>query len=122
MLYLYFLSSARSHRIYQVLAESPYGKKKLINLIFRPDLDLNSLTLSFSDVPIYKLDKSSLGCGFPLWAIITLVVGATATLIFAVILNRKWAAIKFHFYAHFTNDDDSQDLSQMKYDAFVSYR
>ena len=25
-------------------------------------------------------------------------------------------------YAHFTNDDDSQDLSLMKYDAFISYR
>ena len=80
------------------------------------------LILLFSDVPIYKLDKSSLGCGFPLWAIITVVLGSTAVIIVAVILSRKWTAIKFHFYAHFTNDDDSQDLSLMKYDAFVSYR
>ena len=29
--------------------------------------------------------------------------------------------VKFHFYACFTNDDDFQDLSLMKYDAFVSY-
>ena len=79
-------------------------------------------TLLISDVLIYKLDKSSLGCGFPLWTIITVVLGSTAVIVIAVILNRKWTWIKFRFYAHFTNDDDSQDLSLMKYDAFVSYR
>ena len=83
---------------------------------------INFLTLLISDVPIYKLDKSSLGCGFPLWAIITLVVGSTAVLILAVVLNRKWTLIKYHYYARFTNDDDSQDLSLMKYDVFISHR
>ena len=71
---------------------------------------------------IYELDKVSLGCVFPVWAIVTIVLGATSLIIVAVVVNRKWTLIKYHYYRHFTNDDDSQDLSLMKYDAFVSYR
>ena len=76
----------------------------------------------FSGISIYTLDKVALGCVFPVWAIVTIVLGATFIIVAAVVVNRKWTTIKFHFYAHFTNDDDSQDLSLMKYDAFVSYR
>ena len=75
-----------------------------------------------SGVPIYKLDTASLDCGFPLWKIITICVGCTIVIVAAIILNRRWTFIKYHFYARFTNDDDSQDLSEMKYDAFVSCR
>ena len=73
-------------------------------------------------VSVYKLDKVPLGCVFPMWAIITLAVGATSAIIVAVVLHRTWTWIKFQFYKRFTNDDDSQDVSKMKYDAFVSYR
>ena len=72
-------------------------------------------------IAVYKLDIESLGCfGFPLWKIITLAVGSTMVIVVAIILARKWKSIKFHYYTYFTNDDDSQDLSEMKYDAFIS--
>ena len=76
----------------------------------------------FSGVSIYSLDKVALGCVFPVWAIITIVLGATVIIVVAVVVNRKWTLIKFHYYALFTNDDDFQDFSPMIYDAFVSYR
>ena len=59
---------------------------------------------------------------FPVWGIISIVLGATLVIVIVVILNRKWTWIKFRFYERFTNDDDSQDLSVMKYDVFISYR
>ena len=67
-------------------------------------------------------DSKALSYAFPLWKIITLCVGCTILIVAAIILNRKCTLIKFHYYARFTNDDDSQDLSEMDYDAFVSYR
>ena len=74
-------------------------------------------------VQIYKLDISSLGCGFPLWEIIILAIGVGVFIIVIfIIVCRQWTKIKYNYYSHFTNDDDSQDISQMKYDAFVSYR
>ena len=76
----------------------------------------------FPEIPIHKLEKVSLGCVFPFWTIIAVVIGTTSAIITAIVVTRKWTLIKFQFYAHFTNDDDSQDLSQMKYDVFVSYR
>ena len=91
-----------------------YCKVIIFNYMF---LHVN---LIFLAILIYKLDSTLLGCGFPLWGIILLVVGSTFVIILAVIINRKWTTIKFHYYAKFTNDDDSQDVSQMKYDAFVS--
>ena len=75
-----------------------------------------------SGVPIYKLDAASLGCGFALWKIITLGVVSTMVIVVTIIVTRKWKSIKYHYYAYFTKDDDSQDLSEMKYDAFISSR
>ena len=70
-----------------------------------------------------KLDTATLGCGFPLWGIITFGIGSGVFIIVLIIIvSRKWTTIKFRYYSRFTNDDDSQDLSQMKYDAFISYR
>ena len=83
---------------------------------------VNVLLLVILDVLVYKLDKVSLGCVFPLWAIVTIALGGTLLVVVAVVVNRKWTLIKFRFYARFTNNDDSQDLTLMKYDAFVSYR
>ena len=76
----------------------------------------------FLGVSIYTLDKVALVCVFPVWAIVMIVLGATLIIIAAVVVNRKWTLIKYRYYAHFTNDDDSQDISPMIYDAFVSYR
>ena len=69
------------------------------------------------------MDTSSLNCGFPLWKIIILAVVSTIVIVVAmIVVNSKWSCIKYHYYARFSNDDDSQDMSLMKYDAFVSYR
>ena len=73
-------------------------------------------------VPVYKLDKVALGCVFALWKIISIVVGGTLLIVVAVVLARTWTWIRFQFYKRVTNDDDSQDIFQMKYDAFVSCR
>ena len=65
-------------------------------------------------------DSKPLSCTFPLWKIITLCVGCPIVLLAAMILNKKWSWIKYRCRS--TNDDDSQDLSKMTYDVFVSYR
>ena len=77
-----------------------------------------------SGIPMYKLDEVSLEClgGFPLWEIITLTVVSTTVIVAAITVARKWKTIKYHYYARFTKDDDSQDLSEMTHDAFVSCR
>ena len=75
-----------------------------------------------SGVSVYKLDKVALGCVFPMWAIISIAVGSTLVIVIAVVLNRTLTWITYQFYKRFTNDDDSQDVLQMKYDVFVSCR
>ena len=51
-----------------------------------------------------------------------MALGGTLIIVVAVVVNRKWTLIKHIYYARFANDDDSRDLSLMKYDAFVSFR
>ena len=59
----------------------------------------------------------ALGCVFPVWGIVTLAVVGVIVVVVIIIVSRKWTTIKYIYYSRFTNDDDSQDLSQMKYDA-----
>ena len=98
----------------------------LVRMLNRHDISLYLTFIFifiFSGVPIYKFDASYLGCGFALWKIIT--IGSTVVIVVvvaAIVIGRKWKTIKYHFYTRFTNDDDSQDLAQMEYDAFVSCR
>ena len=42
-----------------------------------------------------------------------------------IILNRKWEAIRFFMFMHFDilpNDDGQENLDEMEFDAFVTYR
>ena len=66
-----------------------------------------------------------MGCIFPIWAISTIVVSAVIIVIIIIILNRKWEAIRFFMFMHFDilpNDDAAENLDDMEFDAFVTYR
>ena len=79
----------------------------------------------YSGKRIVYLDKGSMGCAFPTWTIIVAAVGSITFVIFALVVNRKWEAIKFYIFIHFnvlTNDDGPEDLTDMDFDAFVTYR
>ena len=75
--------------------------------------------------PIYKLDELAMQCNFPPWAIIFLAVVSVATVILIIVLNRKWEAIKFYMFVHFnvlTDDDGPENLDEMEFDGFITYR
>ena len=66
-----------------------------------------------------------MGCIFPIWVIVTIAVLSCLVIIVALVLHRKWNMIKFYIFIHFnilTNDDGPENLDDMKFDAFVSYR
>ena len=66
-----------------------------------------------------------MGCIFPIWAISTIVASAVIIVVTIIILNRKWEAIKFFMFMHFDilpNDDGRENLDEMEFDAFVTYR
>ena len=66
-----------------------------------------------------------MGCIFPIWAISTIVTSAVIFVIIIIILNRKWEAIQFFMFMHFNilpNDDGPENLDEMEFDAFVTYR
>ena len=81
------------------------------------------LRVYFSDTLIYDLDRSVLGCGFPLWKTIVLsTAGGIFIIILACIVFWKWTTIKFYYHSRFTKDDDGLDPYSMTYDVFLSYR
>ena len=66
-----------------------------------------------------------MGCIFPIWAISSIVVSAVVIVIIIIILNRKWEAIRFFMFMHFDilpNDDGAENLDDVEFDAFVTYR
>ena len=66
-----------------------------------------------------------MGCIFPILAISTIVASAVIIVVIIIILNRKWEAIKFFMFMHFDilpNDDGPENLDEMEFDAFVTYR
>ena len=74
---------------------------------------------------MYQLDKKVMGCIFPISAISTIVASAVIIVVVIIILNRKWEAIKFFMFMHFDilpNDDGVENLEEMDFDAFVTYR
>ena len=75
--------------------------------------------------PIYQLDNKAMGCVFPRWAIITISVTVVLSIIVIIVINRKWEAIKFLLFVRFNyliNDDGPENLDEMEFDAFVTYR
>ena len=66
-----------------------------------------------------------MGCVFPTWAIITIALLACIIIIMAIVVNRKLEKIKFYMFVHFnvlTDDDGSEDLDEMEFDGFITYR
>ena len=64
-------------------------------------------------------------CIFPIWAISTIVASAVIIIVVIIILNRKWEAIRFFMFIHFDilpNNDGQENLDEMEFDAFVTYR
>ena len=73
-----------------------------------------------------KLDKTSLGCYFPLWESITIAIGSAVVVFFILLLNKKFREmIKYKVYMRFNvliNDFGPENLEEMKYGAFISYK
>ena len=66
-----------------------------------------------------------MGCDFPLWAIITISLIAVVIITVIIVINRKWETIKFYLFIRFNilvNDDGPENLDEMDFDAFVTYR
>ena len=66
-----------------------------------------------------------MGCVFPLWEIITIALGSVVIIIVAVALIRKWGTIKFFMFMHFDvlpNDDGPENVNDLEFDAYVTYR
>ena len=64
-------------------------------------------------------------CIFPIWAICTIVASTLTIVVIIIILNRKWEAIRFFMFMHFNilpNDEGPENLDEMEFDAFVTYR
>ncbi len=82
--------------------------------------------LKLTGIPVVKMNRKSMGClNFPLWIGIT--IGSVAVAVFVVIIgiNRKWEAIKFFLFMRFNvlvNDDTPEDVDNLEFDAFVTYR
>ena len=79
----------------------------------------------FVGTPVYQLDNKALGCIFPVWAISTIVASTLTVVVIIIILNRKWEAIRFFMFMHFNilpNNDGPENLYEMEFDAFVTYR
>ncbi len=82
--------------------------------------------------PVYKLDKVKMGCypkKVPTWIIVvSSVVGALMliTVILVIIVYQHWILVRWFMYKHFDrligNPDKMEDLTDMEYDAFLSYR
>ena len=66
-----------------------------------------------------------MNCNFPPWAIIFVALLSVAILVLVIVLNRKWETIKFYMFVHFnvlTDDDGPEDLNEMDFDGFITYR
>ena len=53
------------------------------------------------------------------------LASAVIFVVIIIILNRKWEAIKFFMFMHFNilpNDDGPENLDEMEFDAFITYR
>ena len=75
--------------------------------------------------PVYKLDKEIMGCFFPVWAIVTISLGAIAIIVMIIVITKMWERIKFFMFMHFNilpNDDGPENLDEIEFDAFVTYR
>ena len=66
-----------------------------------------------------------MGCNFPLWAIVIIATLSITIVVFVIVLNRKWEVIQFYMFVHFnvlTDDDGPENLDEMEFDGFITYR
>ena len=79
-----------------------------------------------SGVAVYELDKDKLGCVLEWYWIV--IMACSSVVIFvtaALVLHRNWEKLKFLLFVHFdilTTDDGVENLDDMHFDGFVSYR
>ncbi len=87
---------------------------------------LKMFALKFTGIPIVKMNRKSMGCmNFPLWIGITIGSVAIAVIVVIIVANRKWEAIKLFLFMRFNvtvNDDPPEDVDDLEFDAFVTYR
>ena len=94
---------------------------------FSVDLDCPQLKgeVQLLGTLIYQLDKQLMDCIFPIWAIVAIALSSLVAVIIVIVMNRKWETIKFFMFMHFDilpNDDGPENLDEMEFDAFVTYR
>ena len=84
---------------------------------------------SMIDTPIYLLDSSHMGCGdqFNIWFPVVLIGGILIVIvIIAALLIKYSGAIAFFLYLRFDiligSDGVMEDIENMEFDAFVTYR
>ncbi len=67
-----------------------------------------------------------MGClNFPPWIGITTGTVVVLVIVVIIVINRKWEALKFFLFMRFNvllNDDPPEDLDDLEFDAFVSFR
>ncbi len=75
---------------------------------------------------LYELHSDALGCMVQWYIIVVLACVSVAVFVTsALVLHRNWERLKFLLFVHFdilTTDDGVENLDDMFYDAFVSYR
>ena len=80
----------------------------------------------FSGRAIYELDTDVLGCAMEwYWIVILACVSVSIFMTIALVVHRNWEKLKFLLFVHFnilTTDDGVENLDEMLYDGFVSYR
>ena len=79
----------------------------------------------FTGTPILKVDMKRMGCVFPIWAVITIAMAAVLIVIITIVLQRKWETIRFFMFMHFdilANNDGPENLENIDFDAYVTYR
>ncbi len=67
-----------------------------------------------------------MGCvAFPIWIGIVTGIVIFVIIITLILTNRKWEAIKFLLFMKFdilTNDDEPENVDELQFDAFITYR
>ncbi len=67
-----------------------------------------------------------MGCaGFPIWVGIVTGTVILSLITAAIVINRKWEAVKFLCFMKFNillNDDEVENVDELEFDAFVAYR
>ncbi len=82
--------------------------------------------LLFSGEHISNLNRVDMGCNTsPVWIGIVTGTIALCLIIVAIVIGKKWNAIKFILFTRFNvliNDDEPENVDELEFDAFILYR